>query len=84
MVISSLPSTTITLTGGKLSSLSTPYRSTTARREFFSSSKQMCELSSAPVGTLGFATVTHRWPGTYGKVRSLGQRSWIGGPLKSA
>ena len=43
IVISSLPSTTTTLIGGKLSSLSTPYRSTTARREFLSSSKQMCE-----------------------------------------
>jgi len=46
--MSSLPSTTTTLIGGNASSLSTPYRSTTARSEFLSSSKQMCELRSAP------------------------------------
>ena len=44
MVMSSLPSTTTTLIGGKLSSLFTPYRSTTARKEFLSNSKQMCDL----------------------------------------
>jgi hypothetical protein len=47
IVISSLPSTTTTLIGGKSSSLSTPNLSTTALSEFFSSSKQICDLSSA-------------------------------------
>lgn len=65
IVMSSEPSTTMTLTGGNESSLSTPYRSTTALSEFFSSSKQMCD----------------RCPGMYGNVRSLGHRSWMGGPL---
>lgn len=44
MVMSSEPSTTTTLMGGNESSLSTPLRSTTARSEFLSSSKRMCEL----------------------------------------
>ena len=48
MVISSEPSTTTTRIGEKLSSLSAPKRSTTARKEFLRSSKQMWE----------------RWPGT--------------------
>jgi hypothetical protein len=45
IVISSLPSTTTTLIGGNWSSLSTPNLSTTALREFLSSSKQICDLS---------------------------------------
>lgn len=46
IVKSSLPSTTTTLMGGNESSFSTPWRSTTARSEFFKSSKQMWELGA--------------------------------------
>jgi len=45
IVMSSVPSTTISLIGGREDgSVSGPKRSTTARREFLSSSKRMCDL----------------------------------------
>lgn len=44
MVISSVPSTTMTLIAGRAFSFSAPKRSTIARREFLSSSKRIWDL----------------------------------------